>query len=230
MKKIISILLITAALAMTLCSCMGGNDDRDDAGTTAAQTADTTKVQNDDVTTDASTENFQMKRGEVKNGTYTNSVLDVEFTPPAGWRFFTDEELAANMNVAADIYSDPNIFASAKQIVVIDCMAQDPLTGDNVNVSIENLVPSNSVNISMDDYVAAVKANLNNTVLSYTFGETENTMLAGIEYTRVIASASYNGVSMTQYIYLRKIQGYVINITATSVSGMELTEFERMFS
>ncbi len=173
-----------------------------------------------------------MKRGTVTDNVYRNDALDLTFTLSDGWRFYTDEEIAKTMNIAADLYKDENILKSAEITTVIDFMAVDAKTGNNVNLSVENLVPSKNTRISVDEYIEITKKNLNEQMqgMTYTFTEAEEAKLGDTEYTKLSARCSYSGISMMQSIYLKKVGNSMVSITVTSVNGASVTTFEDMFS
>ncbi len=171
-------------------------------------------------------------RGETTDTQYTNSAVGVTFNKPDGWKFYTDDELAKLLNITADLYKDEDLVNSAKVTGVIDFMAMDPVSGNNVNMTIENLVPSGSTGISMEEYIEITKKNLNSQMadMKYTFEDPTTIKLGTVEFTKLTASCSYSGVSMTQFIYLKKIGNCMVSYTATSVNGAAASTFEAMFS
>ncbi len=173
-----------------------------------------------------------MKRGEKTDSAYTNEVLGLTFTLPSGWRFYTDEEIAATMNMSADLYKDENLLESAKATSVMDFMAVQESTGNNVNMTIENLKVSNNAKITVEKYLDVVKEQLNSQMqgVTYTFKDAVDAKLGNADFMMLEAACSYSGVKMTQYMYLKKEGIHMVLITCTSVSGADRASFEAMFS
>ncbi len=207
MKKIISLLLIAVLAAALLCSC-----NLDDV---AGEIVDSITV----------------KRGVADAESYTNESIGITFNKPADWVFYTDEQIAEIMNISKDLFKDENLLESAEITSVIDFMAVNATTGDNVNLSIENLLASGNGLMTVEEYADASKnILLTQSGLTYTFGNNEKVTVAGEEYLRITAMTTVNGASMTQYMYLRKCGTSMIVFTATSMSGAEPETFEAMFS
>ncbi len=205
MKKLTAILLIVVMSATVFCACdHDGND------------SDTSVVE----------------RGVVSDNTYTNGSLDVTFTKPANWIFYTDDEIAQLMNISAELYKDKNLLQSAKITSVIDFMAIDPATNDNVNMTVENLAPSGNADMTVETYVEIVKNNLKTQMsgATYTFNPMTTVTLGKVEYVKVAATCTMQGTTMTQNFYIKKVGSYMISITATSVDQSKADGFERLFS
>ncbi len=174
----------------------------------------------------------KIERGTVVDKTYTNESIGITYNLPSGWEYYTDEEIAKLMNIAAENYKDENILNSAKITTVIDFMAFNPSTGDNVNLSFENLIPSDSTKITVDEYIEVTKKNLSEQLpnVSYQFDNVVKVTIGGTEYTRLTASCSSSGINMKQYIYVTKVGTYMVCISASTIKNVPAATFEAMFS
>ncbi len=170
-------------------------------------------------------------RGERTQTGYTNASIEVTFTKPTSWRFYTDEEIAATMNVAGELYKDKDLINSAKVTSVMEFIAADD-SGNNLNLCIENLRPSGNKDVTVEEYSVQAQELISQQAqgVTYSFGETAEATLGGKDYLRMDATCKYAGASMKQYMYMRKVGYHMIVITATSVGSMDAEDFEKMFS
>ena len=111
-------------------------------------------------------------------------------------------------------------------------MVVDTKTRTNINVGYENLKKTMSSNITMEQYVDALKdqlANVTGMTVSFRDG-LETVKLGNTEFTKCICDTTLNGVNMTQVYYLRKSDGYMAYIIATITSGYTVADIEALFS
>lgn len=169
--------------------------------------------------------NKEISHGTIDGNVYTSDYLGITFNAPDGWKYATDEELAAMVDAALDI-TDYNSLLYELQ-VVYDMMAVDPLTNSNVIINFENLSVTGNENMTVDEYVEITKNSLNAVeVFTYTFGGEEKITFGGKEYTKVSAVCEYNGVVMKQVYYVTKIDNYIayIIVTVTDSTPVETIE------
>ena len=58
----------------------------------------------------------ELSRGEIDGNVYKNEFLGIEFTKPASWRYYSDEEIASTMNIAVDNLKGENLKKSLERI------------------------------------------------------------------------------------------------------------------
>ncbi len=168
-------------------------------------------------------------RGTIEENVYTNADLGITFTKPSGWTFYSDEQIREITQISIEEILKDDQYDPEKMTYVMDFMAAD-IQGNNVNLSIESL---NFLGKTMTEekYIEKSKETLNEQdTLTYTFSDTAEVTLAGTTFSRLTATATYQTVSMTQYIYVKKLDGYMLCITATAVDTIPAEDFEAMFS
>ncbi len=173
----------------------------------------------------------KVQRGTIDGNVYKSEFSGITFTKPDSWVFASDEEIAETMNIGADML-DKNNFekAVAEAATTFDMMVTDPATNSNVNISYENLEVTNNEDKTLEEYIdVALEQFKAQDIIEYEIGETEKVTLCGETYSRIITTASYNGVEMTQVYYMRKIDNIIVNVIVTAVNT-ELSEIESMFS
>lgn len=173
----------------------------------------------------------ELSRGEIDGNVYKNEFLGIEFTKPASWRYYSDEEIASAMNIAVDNLKGENLKKSLeKNPAIYDMMVVDQSTGSNINVGYENLRKSFSSNISMEKYVEELKKVMKSEGMNVTFPEKlEKVKLGDVEFTKCECTVKAYGITMTQVYYLKKIDGYMASVIVTLPSGYSVADIEAMF-
>ena len=171
-------------------------------------------------------------RGSIDGDAYMSEYLGLEFTKPAHWRYYSDEEIASIMNIAADnLLEDKFKEALEKNPAIYDMMAVDDSTGTNISVSYENLLRTLSLGITVEEYVEAMKEQFTEvTTMQVTFpDELEKVKLGEVEFTRCVCTTKTQGITMIQAYYFRKSGGYMTIVLVTVRDGYSVEEIENMF-
>ena len=187
---------------------------------------------NKDEQPDDSKKAAELSRGTIEGDVYTSEYLGLSFTKPESWVYSTDEEIAAVMNLGAEMLLGENFKnALENNPVIYDMMVVDTITRSNINVGFENLSKTFASNITVEQYVEALKAQLANVSgLTVTFPESLETVKLGeTEFTKLDCSVTAQGVSMKQVYYLKKADKFMCYIIATIPSGYTAAQVEAMF-
>ena len=222
MTKRLLALIFATFIIFTFAAC--SSDSTDAPPPTEADTTETGSDAKDD-------ETITMERGNVDDNVYHNEVTGITFTKPEEMIYATDDEIAQTINVTKDQLNSSDLFETAAVTTVIDFMATDPVTRNNINVSYENLSKSNATNITVEQYIEVFK----NTMMSmvgyeYTFGDITEINLGSDTYQKLVCLCDVNGITMKQGIYLRKVGKYMMSVTITVVDGTDLSIYEKCFS
>ena len=224
MKKWLS---LTLAIVMVLMLVACGTDTTDgDIVTEGPVVTEPADIENN------KEEKVELSRGKIDGDVYTNEFLGFEFTKPDSWMYYSDEEVAALMNLTADeVFGVKFNDALENNVVVYDMMVIDTLTGSNFNVGYENLSKTFNTNITVEQYVAALEKQLGSvSAMTVTFPDTyESVKLGNTEFTKVVCSVEAQGINMTQVYYLHKTDGYMCFVIVTIPSGYTVSEIEAMF-
>ncbi len=168
----------------------------------------------------ACTPKATMSCGDLTDTVYTNDSIGMTFQKPAGWKFCTDDEIAA-------------FFANESfDETVIDFMALDPTTGDNIIMSIEKLAYLD-LKITEGEYAEAIVKELQgqNDGSNYTCRPTVKAQLGNTEFLMLETESRSADARTVQYIYLKKEGIHMVSVTCTTVHNMNNAEsFEKMFS
>ncbi|MBR2926065.1 MAG: hypothetical protein IKC31_00620 [Clostridia bacterium] len=174
----------------------------------------------------------EISRGTIKGDVYTSEYLGLSFTKPEEWVYSTDEEIAAALNLGADMILGEN-FKNALENngTIYDMMVVDIVTRSNINVGFENLSKTFASNITVEQYIQAVKTQMESVAgMTVTFPESFETVKLGkTEFTKVECTATVQGVAMKQVYYLKKVDNIMCFITVTIPRGYTVEQIEAMF-
>ena len=171
-------------------------------------------------------------RGTIEGDVYKNEYLGFEFTKPTSWVYSTDEEIAEMVDLGAEMIAGDKFEQALKNNpTVYDMMVVDSITRTNLNIGYENLSKTLSSNITIEQYIEALKGQLADvSEMTVSFPETyETAKLGEVEFTKVVCSIKAQGVSMTQVYYLRKTDGYMSFVIVTIPRGYTVSQIEGMF-
>lgn len=176
----------------------------------------------------------EFTRGTVAGNKYVSEFADLTLTVPESWTFYTDEQISELSGISAELLADNEKLKNAMLESLIDAMAADPVTGNNVNFTYENLKITTGLAMNEQKYAEAAR---NTLITSYeqmgaqiTVTDPAECTLGGNTYRKLVADITLNGVSLRQYCYIRKVGGWALSIAATSMDGTDAGVFEAMFS
>ena len=238
---LVAVIVILAGVLVFIITQKSNDDDKDSNSTSASDTvinettaepSDNTEQTTEEITSENSDVEFSL--GEIDGNVYTNKYFDLTFTKNKSWYYYTKSEIANLMNVTVDVLELPvdEIFNSSA--TVIDMVVTDLSTTDNINIGYQNLNTLNLGEMSEEDYYVATKAQLEQiSTMKVVFDDdTGYVKLGNNDYYRCSCLTQTGNVSMTQYLYFRNVNGYMITITVSlsKNSDVQITEFEAMFS
>lgn len=226
MKKLIAILL-AALFALSMAACGSDNTpDTPDAPDTTAAAQNT-----DGETTTEKAEKVKVSRGVITGDVYENTFAGFTFTKSADWAYLTDDEIAATVDVGqAQLDLNSIEEALAEKASIYDMTAMSEL-GESVMVCYENTMLTTFRKITADEYINALKTQLQNvSTIQYTLGDVSDATLGDTEFKKFTVSAVTNGVEMTQAYYIRAIDQYIVGVIATAFSAEGIASIEAMFN
>lgn len=169
-----------------------------------------------------------VSRGTISGNVYTNDFAGFTFTKPSDWVYATDEEIAQTINAGQSML-DLSLLEEALSTTasIYDMYAVDDY-GNNVMVCYENTMLTAFRELTVDEYVESFKTQLLSVdTYDYELSSTEDITLGGTAYKKVVATADYNGYTITQAYYITIIDNYAVSIILTS-STMDIAEMEAM--
>ena len=176
--------------------------------------------------------NKAVERGTIDGNTFTSAYADLTFTKPDAWTYATDAELAETMDLGSETL-DQTAFekAAVTMTSVYDMMVTDYVTGNKLCIMYENLKLSGTANITNDEYFDEFdKQFIDRDGMKITTGERQTVKLGKNDYYRASYAIDYNGISLTDYVYIRKIENHMHIIIAALTVNQTAQSIEAMFS
>ena len=156
--------------------------------------------------------------GEWNGNVYSNDFLGISYKLPDGWIKYSDEEIAAVMNLSLEMLNDNQkaLADLAKLTVVFHMIVKNPETGENISVLTEKV----HLDVTSIYYLENLKAQLSAlTAINYTIGELSKETIGGREYDVLTATASVSDKTLTLKYYCCKLGKYFLSIVASSMNG-----------
>lgn len=204
MKKTIAMLLALVLLLGALAGCSSKQTQQE----AALEQVDASGIEN-------------FVRGVVgEDNVYRNEFAALALQMPDGWMPATDEQLAQVSGMTADFYNDKEFYSElASRTTVLDFYCYDPQTGENINVTYENLLAYNNeeyLNMTREEYKdLAIQAIGAQTNMQPTERSSEVVTLGGEEYLKTVIDIYYPEMDATGtiYDYFRIVDGFVVIIS-----------------
>ena len=123
MKRVITILLVLCMM-LSFASCGSKNEpapqNPDNGSQSEAVQLDESKL-----------------KGETSDSAYTNEYLGLRIVLPAGWSFYTEEQMAMVNNMTADAYKDTDVADAINNAGQYMAMMMANLTGSSYNLIVQ---------------------------------------------------------------------------------------------
>jgi len=208
MKKFLY-LFFSLMMLVGLCGCASGNETDDVRGSIIG--GDKTQDEKEP----------ELSLGVAENGTYRNEFLGVSFTAPAGWEFYTDEQIMELNNVVGE-YIDEDVVEQLKNATIVyDMYATYQEEGSNVNVNLEKLSAAQSFAIdikqALEAQIDVIKTTYAN--MGYTDINASHTKVRvdGKEFDGLRVTAKIQDIDFYVTAFAFKKSNYLANITVCSL-------------
>lgn len=216
MKKIIALILALVVLSTFIFVTTGCN--KDDSSNNSSKVEQTKGV---------------LARGVIDNNVYTNTFADFTFTKPDSWFYLSDD------GIAEFVGYDPNLFdlndienvLSVNPVIYEMIVAGDSLYTNSILVSYENTMLSVERKVNEDEYIEILKGKFSNASnITYDITEIKDVTLGNTTFKRATLSLKAEGMSATQYYYIKAIDQYVVSVMVSLTSEYNIEDIEAMFS
>lgn len=217
MKKLICLLLSLLLIMSMLsaCSLFDPDDDNDKKdGSSGIADQDGEETTDEEENTDGAEGYIP---GTLTDSSWSSESLGLQFIAPESMVMTTQEELEALMEISTDMYAgsyDEQVINYAKVNTIYEMMAMD-LSGNNVIITAEKLPLSN---MTTQQYVTALKTNMQNIGFDITFSDTYSSEICGTEYLAMDGVLSSSGATVQQFYFIRKVEDRMVSIAVTAVT------------
>lgn len=218
MKKLF-VMFLTMMLAISFVAC--GDSDTDIKGSI--------KTENEKNT---NTEEIELSMGHAEGNIYESEFIGIGFQLPDNWSFYTEEQIKAMNNIAADLMEEEYAEAIANANIVYDMYALDAL-GNNVNINIEKLNVASALAYTEEEHVEATVGTLEDALSSMGLGEvTANVTTVTIaeeEHHAIDVVCVGEQITLYEKVICIKIGRYMANVTITTVGNDATSEIIKQF-
>lgn len=203
MKKLLA-LLMALVMVFTFAACGTNNGD----------------IRGEQTGGESSEAEFSL--GSASGLTYESKFIGIGCKLDEGWTFYTDAQIKELNNVAEDMAGEEYSEAMKNATVVYDMYAVSGNQTDNISVNLEkaNAVQLLTLDIAknFEAVYPTLKTSLENigcTDVNYTLGKVT---IGGKEFDCMDVTSKINGIAMYQKLVAKKCNGYLANITITTVN------------
>lgn len=208
-------------MLFTLCACdnddAAKNDDEDDVRGSVT----TTPTQGSTPDNNQNTTEPEFSLGQTSGSTYTNEFLGLEFVAPAGWTFYTDEQILQMNNIASGYYDEKTKEQLKNASIVYDMLATQPSTNNTVNVNLQKLLPIQLANLNikkeLESQISVVRTSLQNMGMTDITIEYQKVTVDGKEYDALVVFAKANNVPMYEVCFAFRKSNYLASVTVCSI-------------
>lgn len=219
MKKVLSI-IFTVVICLTLfAGCNDTSSSNDGAKTTkSGETSQKVQVK--------SFEDVEYMPGTRTDTEYTNSILGFKFDCGYDYTMTSDEDLDKMMNAGIDIaYEDSEDGKRIKNYseitTVYEMMAMDDITNGSVLIMAEKV---QNQDITEDQYISALKTQLEKTELKYEYKDVSDTELCGVVYKNLSYDVIDGNDSYNQTMLIKKVGDRMVVIGFTYIEKSDFND------
>lgn len=231
MKRILCFIL-SVFLLLSFAGCAGGNENDDVRGEIISGN-DTADTQPSASTAPQETEpEFSM--GKSENGVYKNDFLGLTCTVPAGWEFYTDEQILEMNNITADYYDEDFAQQIQNAAIIYDMFVINSADSSNINVNLEKLNPLQMLTIDiqqvLENQIDTIKSTYENMGYADPQVQYGKVTVDGKELDGLYITATIQGVSMYQTTFAFPKGSYLANVSITTIQTDKTQEILSYFS
>lgn len=158
--------------------------------------------------------------GSSEGNSYWNESLKIGCTMDENWYFYTDEEIMENMQATTDMLKEDLAEAVKEAGTMMDMMAANMETGDNVNVNLERLSVANALLFTEDKYLELSMTQLGDALeqmgLENVNLEKDEMEFMGGKHPCIHLTGSIEGIDLFETLVAVKTGRTMIVITACS--------------
>ena len=247
MRKKLYVLCMAAALVLSACGseaeetkvtpALAGEEETVETEVQEEVAVETAEVETEVVETESETETApeseaetetdateakvpEFTKGIITENGWESEWLGMRYVMSDGMVMSTEEELAAAMGLSQEMLSEDFSEVQlkyAEMVTVQEMMCTAPDLATNVNLSVENV----QLSISVDAFIELFKntiSELDMSAMKMTFvGETEDVIIAGKEFKKLKCEVDYDGVVVLQDYYIAMQDTRAISIVNTYV-------------
>lgn len=165
------------------------------------------------------------EKGKLESGNYINTQADLVFLTPDGWDIWVGEDAQEQVVGAANEVTEGK--ADTSNSAAFDLAAMDPQSGSNINLSYTQLGKFSNIDLEIAKMIESVEAEAESYGWEIEKQDEYDHEIADKDFIVVEIKISVDGISINEYICIRKIDDYACMIViVASPFGSEYNDFE----
>lgn len=205
MKKFLCFLL-SVVMLFSLVGCFGGNTG-DVRGTVAADP------------TEAKEESFSF--GKSTGSTYRNDFLGLTFQAPAGWEFYSDQQILETNNLVGEVLDEEAAKQMENATIIYDMFVNNATEGSSANVNLEKLnvlqIAALDIKQTLEAQIDTIKSTYENMGYSDAQVVYEKFTVDGKEFDGLRITAKIQDIDFYCTVFTFRKGSYLANVTASSL-------------
>ncbi|MBR5311109.1 MAG: hypothetical protein IKU42_08325 [Oscillospiraceae bacterium] len=171
------------------------------------------------------------KRGTVDGFTYKNEVFGISFFAGEDWYYYTDEEIAANMGIAAEeMLIDEYADALTASTLIYDMYCLNTKTSASINVNYENTGMSYDEEYYLEISKTQLENQLNQSGYVLAKNEISSASINGKEVPCLDIIIDFGGMYIYETIVVNSVGDWMGVVTVASLDEAELAEILKNIS
>ncbi len=204
MKKLLCLFLAIVML-LGLCGCFDGGTD-DIRG---------------EINAEPTPNEPEFSLGATSGNSYTNDFLGLSCVLPAGWVFYTDEQIMELNNIAKDMIDDEQVSDLLKNATIVYDMTASHPDGSSININMEklNAVQQLTLNLKsmLEGQISTIVSTYQNMGFTDVNVEYQKIMVDGKEFDGLKLTAKIQGIAYYGELLAFKRGSYVANVSIGSI-------------
>ena len=167
------------------------------------------------------------KRGTVADYIYSNDAFGLGFEADTDWLYYSDEEIAATMGIAAEKMLSPEAADLIQEATIIyDMYCVNLTTGSSVNINHENIGALYGSIVDDEYYLEISKTQLEAQAagLDFTRNEVGTAVVAGEEVPCLYVEINFSGMKVYETILAKKSGNWISVITVSGMSEEDVLD------
>ncbi len=166
-----------------------------------------------------------LTHGTVEGNSYTNETLNIRFTLPKGWVFYTEEQIAAQNNITVDMFQGTDVAEALQTNGQLIDMVASTSDGSNTNLVIQpaqELLSFYTDKQLFELMRETITTQFESAGMELKEYEILDVPALGKDQAALRMVVTMSGIEMTQYqIWLRENPDYLGVLTVTSMTELD---------
>ena len=163
----------------------------------------------------------EFSMGKAANGVYKNDFLGLSCTLPAGWEFYSDEQIKEMNNITADFYTEEFSQQIQNATIIYDMLAVNTENNSSINLNLEKLNPLQMIGLDIKQVLESqfdtIKTTYENMGYTGVDVQYKKVSVDGKELDGLVTTANIQGVNLYCVLFSFPKGSYLANVSITTI-------------